>query len=251
LVEKPVEKFMKVKNVSWFGLMTLVALPLQVGYGQSAGAPAATPTPAAQAPGNPGTAPASLSASVAEVVKLSKAGMGETVVMAYVKNSLFSYNLSANDILYLKDAGITSPVIAAMLDHDKALRDSAAPPAAYDPQPQPGAPGSQTQALQPATAAAPQPEASVGVAAPQTVAPATVIVSQTPPPAQVEVVTVCPGPDYYWAPGYWGWSGGWIWIGGGWRVGGGYRWGGFHGGGWGFHGGWGGHGGGHGGGGHR
>ena len=44
----------------------------------------------------------------------------------------------------------------------------------------------------------------------------TVIVTQQPPPAQVEVVTVSPGPAYQWAPGYWSWNGAWVWVGGGW-----------------------------------
>src|SRR5262249_1588152 len=29
-----------------------------------------------------------------------------------------------------------------------------------------------------------------------------------PPPAQVEVVPVTPGPAYVWVPGHWGWRGG-------------------------------------------
>jgi hypothetical protein len=49
--------------------------------------------------------------------------------------------------------------------------------------------------------------------------PGTVIVTQAPPPAQVEVVPVAPGPDYYWLPGYWSWQGGgWMWIGGYWGI---------------------------------
>ena len=43
------------------------------------------------------------------------------------------------------------------------------------------------------------------------------VAGQAPPPPQPEVITVAPGPGYYWVPGYWGWRGGtWIWIGGAW-----------------------------------
>src|ERR1700694_5382016 len=62
--------------------------------------------------------------------------------------------------------------------------------------------------------------AAVYQAQPTTNAPnGTVIVAQTPPPPQIEVIPVAPGPDYVWIPGYWGWNGGaWIWISGRWVV---------------------------------
>ena len=49
--------------------------------------------------------------------------------------------------------------------------------------------------------------------------PATAVATMAPPPQQVEVVPVAPGPDYYWVPGYWYWGGpGWIWVGGRWTI---------------------------------
>jgi len=42
-----------------------------------------------------------------------------------------------------------------------------------------------------------------------------VVVAQAPPPPQVEIVPVAPGPEYVWMPGYWSWGGGgWVWVGG-------------------------------------
>ena len=43
-----------------------------------------------------------------------------------------------------------------------------------------------------------------------------VVTDQPPPPAQTEVISVAPGPEYVWMPGYWsvGVGGGWVWIGG-------------------------------------
>ena len=49
--------------------------------------------------------------------------------------------------------------------------------------------------------------------------PGPVVVAPAPPPAPpVEVVTVAPGPDYYWMPGYWSWQGRWLWVGGAWAL---------------------------------
>ena len=45
----------------------------------------------------------------------------------------------------------------------------------------------------------------------------TVVAPAAPPTAQVEVMPVAPGPEYYWTPGYWGWNGAvWVWVGGRW-----------------------------------
>jgi len=177
-----------------------------------------------------------LSAGAAEVVKLAGAGVGEDVVLAYVRSSQAPFNLTANTILQLKDAGVASPVIAAMLNRDGALRAQPVPRAV------PGGAGA----------------VPVQAPPPQQVAPVYTTVPAVQPAAPVEVVTVSPGPDYYWVPGYWGWNAGWIWTGGYWGCRTGWGWGGYHGwggyrgsgwsgrGGWaGYHGGWGGfHGGG-------
>lgn len=53
---------------------------------------------------------------------------------------------------------------------------------------------------------------------PQPAPAAPVMTTEAPPPPQVEVVPVAPGPDYYWMPGYWNWNGGWVWIGGNWVI---------------------------------
>ncbi len=204
---------------------------------------------------------AAVSPSAAEVVKLSRAGMGDEVIRAYIKSCQSPFTLSADGILQLKDAGVTSPLIAAMLAHDTSLRGQN-PPAAFNYNQRLYPPAEQT----PGAPAPAQPAPQQQFVAP---APGPAPAGQTPPPVPTEVIPVSPGPDYYWAPGYWGWDNGWIWVGGGWRFGvglgwggwgwgwGGPRygwgwgwgghggWGGYHGGGWGGHGGFG-HGGGHG-----
>jgi hypothetical protein len=62
---------------------------------------------------------------------------------------------------------------------------------------------------------APQPQA-VAITPPENPA----VVTEAPPPQQVEVVPVSPGPTYVWVPGYWsvGVGGHWVWIGGRYAV---------------------------------
>src|SRR2546430_17550268 len=100
------------KKAQWIGMMVGAALPLFPAYSQEVAPTVTQPSPNALA------APASLPPSAAEVVKLSQSGVGDDVILAYVKNSQTSYNLSAKDVLALKDSGISSPILTAMLNHD-------------------------------------------------------------------------------------------------------------------------------------
>ncbi len=148
----------------------------------------------------PGTAPApQVSPAAAEVVKLASSGVGDDVVVAYIRNSQSAFDLNADQLLYLKDVGLSQQVITAMLDHDNALKGQApgapAPAPApelqpqsqqyqqYAPQPQQGAPAGPTSYFQPASApeAAPAPQPSMPVQAP----PPGPAATATPPPAYV------------------------------------------------------------------
>ena len=168
--------------------------------------------------------------ATSQVLQLAQARLGDATIIAYIRNSGNSYGLNADQIIYLRQQGLSDAVITTMLS-----------------QPRAGA------ALTLPTTPAPAPVASTtyaGQASTATVAPS-VAYEQTLPAA-----TYYSDPyyydSYYYYPGYawyppvtigWGWGwGGWGWRGGGYY--GGYR-GGWHGGG--FGGGW--HGGGFGGGG--
>jgi hypothetical protein len=61
-------------------------------------------------------APAKLPYGVDDVLKLSRAQIGDEIILNYVRNSATIYNLGANDIVYLKSAGVSERVISAMLD---------------------------------------------------------------------------------------------------------------------------------------
>jgi hypothetical protein len=167
----------------------------------------------------PATASASappLAYGVPQILKLKQAEVGDDTVIAYIKNSGNSYGLDADQIIYLRQQGISDAVLKAMLQQPK-LAAAPVMPAAPE------------LALQSATATA--------------VAP--VAVDPVAPPAMY--IQTVPATTYYYQPYYYpvyscfpavsfsfGWGGGWH---GGWHGGGGYYGGwhggvGWHGGGW-------------------
>lgn len=75
------------------------------------------------------TPPATQSPQLQEVVKLTQAKMSDEVILAYIKNSGASYNLSADDILYLNNQGVSQAVISALLQN-KGSAPAPAPAAA-------------------------------------------------------------------------------------------------------------------------
>ena len=82
-----------------------------------------SPAPAVEPRGNPGVPPADLkiSAGLAEIVKLAQAGVSEEVMLAYVNNSNQRFSLGSDEIVYLNDLGVASPVITAMIQRDGKL----------------------------------------------------------------------------------------------------------------------------------
>lgn len=122
---------------------------------------------------------------------MAEAGTSDDVLLAYIKNSASTFDLSADQILYLRDIGLSSPVITAMLSHDSDLRNQ--PPSyTYDqrlypptaPPPADTAPAPDT-AAQPAPVTAPpqqpMPTPAPAMATPAPVAPPPVYVASPPP----------------------------------------------------------------------
>ena len=167
-------------------------------------APAPAPSPAPH-----------LSYGVPQIVKLAQAQISDSTIIAYIKNSGNSYGLDANQIIYLRQQGISDGVINAMLSQPKP--GSVAPAAAPEP-------------AQVATA-------SDGSQVPAAVDQSATAYAQTPPPDQTADVPstsvyVVPdsGPYPYYYPAYYGYPyyapvGVTIGIGGRWGGG----WGGYHG----------------------
>ncbi len=61
-----------------------------------------------------------------ELIKLARSGVDEEVLLAYVESSPEAFNLSADDIIILKDLGVPSTVINAALHRGQALDSLAA-----------------------------------------------------------------------------------------------------------------------------
>jgi hypothetical protein len=92
----------------------------------------------------PGVYPSS---PLAQVIKLTQAGVSEAVIMAYVTNSGSTFNLNPDKIIYLKDIGAPDELVTAMMQRDQVLQAQMAA-AAYQPPPQP-APAPETIATEP------------------------------------------------------------------------------------------------------
>ena len=82
------------------------------------------------------TAPANLSPDLQEIVKLTQAHMGDDVLLTYIKNSGKAYNLSADDMVYLKSQGISDTVLNAVMQN-KPRAPIYTPPPAPAPAPAP------------------------------------------------------------------------------------------------------------------
>ncbi|KAF0171537.1 MAG: Uncharacterized protein FD161_4264 [Limisphaerales bacterium] len=139
----------------------------------------------------PNPAAANVSAPVAEVARLHLSGLDETVVRAFVEKSTNALSPGADELIYLKDIGVSPRIITAMIQQTAKMREQAAaaaalrasaPPAA-DPRPNMTviAANATLPAAQPAAPAAPQPAAQPAVVAP---APAPQVAAAPAPVAQ-------------------------------------------------------------------
>jgi hypothetical protein len=150
---------------------TSTAIPVQaqvppVAATAPTGALPASTLPADVVPGSP----------LAEVVKMLQAGVDLTTIKSYVLNSATPFNLTADNIIFLRDEGAPNDLVTAMLDRDKALSTSAAMP---PPAPAPAMAPAPASYPAPVPAPAPYPSSYPAPAAP----PATAGPDDTAPPA--------------------------------------------------------------------
>ena len=96
------------------------------------------------------TTAANLSPDLQEIVKFAQAHMSDDVILSYVKNSGKTYNLSADDMLYLNGQGVSQAVISALLRTQSAAAPVSAPAPSVPP---PGEPAPQPQMAPPPEAA--------------------------------------------------------------------------------------------------
>ena len=174
-----------------------------------------------------------LSFGVAEVSKLAHAKLSDEAIISFIQNSRRSYEMSAADIVYLHEDGVSDKVITAMLDKDRKVMETAnaaaAPSPVLAPQPAPASSPAPSVVAQAPTVVT-QPQTTYVQAAPTYVQPAPVYVYSAPAPVVYE-----PYPYYRPYYGYYGYPALSLSFGFGRGYhGGGFRGGGFHGG---FHGG--------------
>jgi hypothetical protein len=87
-----------------------------------------SPATAAPTPATPATQPDD--GRLADIVKIVKSGISESLIAEQIKQSGLTYKLSMNDLLYLKQNGVQDSVISALLaTKDAEAKKAAAPPA--------------------------------------------------------------------------------------------------------------------------
>jgi len=122
---------------NYFPSKTLIALVMAVaaasGYGSVAGAQPVPQPASASADALPENIPPGT--PVAEVVKLAQAGVDASVIQTYISTCASAFNLDANQIISLTDAGVSSNMVNAMIAHDKNLPVAVVQPAASSPAP--------------------------------------------------------------------------------------------------------------------
>ena len=173
-----------------------------------------TPSAAARAESVAATKAPRLSWGLDDVVKLSKAGVDESVIHSYILNSGVGYNPTAQDIIQLRELGVSSQITAALMQRGSEVRQTAT-----------------VEAQKQAQAAAAPAQAAPVYAAPATyVAPASTV-TYIGYPSYAYSYGGYYGPSYYSYPYYYG--GFYPSVSVGFRFGGGHfsgHSGGFHGG---------------------
>jgi hypothetical protein len=117
-----------------FASKTLIALAVTIATASCGGLVNAQPAPAtASASALPANIPPGT--PVAEVVKLAQAGMDAGVIENYISSCPDAFNVTADEIISLTDAGVSSDMVNAMIAHDKNLSTATTQPAAPSPAP--------------------------------------------------------------------------------------------------------------------
>jgi hypothetical protein len=98
--------------------LTVIAAIISVWSGTTAQAQDSSATNA-MPPAAPAASAPHLTYGVPQILKLAQADVGDDTIIAYIKNSGNSYGLNAEQILYLRQQGVSDPVITTMLNQPK------------------------------------------------------------------------------------------------------------------------------------
>jgi hypothetical protein len=119
--------------------------PLQNASAQTPPTPVAPET--AAPPVTPVTPPPDIypTSPLAQVVRLTQAGVDQGVIMTYITNSASTFNLDSEKIIYASDAGVPSGMVTVMMQRDQLLQQQfAAAQAAQQAQQNQPAPAPET-----------------------------------------------------------------------------------------------------------
>ncbi len=112
-------------SLRWFSTLTLAAA-LVLAARTVPAQDSATATTATASAGQ--TAP-QLSYGVSQIVQLSQAKVGDNTIINYIHNSGSSYGLDADQIVYLKQQGVSDTIINTMLSQPRLTQPTAPDPA--------------------------------------------------------------------------------------------------------------------------
>jgi len=105
---------------TWLLTGAVSLLPVAAALAQEPAAQLATPAPAVVA-----STTVKLPYGVEDVLKLSRAQINEDIILNYVQNSGTIYNLGPNDLVYLREQGVSDRLVNAMLDQRKRANEAA------------------------------------------------------------------------------------------------------------------------------
>jgi hypothetical protein len=143
------------------------------------------------------SAPSDLSPDVQEVLTLSHQHMDDSVITNYIISSGKSYRLSADDIIYLNNQGVSQPVITTLLKTSSSSSANVQSPVLSTPS-EPAAPSMASTPAEPA-APAPPPIDESSATPPGTVVsvPDSAAPGLAPAPIQAQAAPPPPTMDYF------------------------------------------------------
>lgn len=115
----------------WGALAGFGPLPLagQVTNAQPGDRPIAGPanpvSPDKKTDSTAGNNAVKLSWGLDDIAKLSKAGVDESVILTFIQNSGTAYNATAQDVIQLRESGVSAPVITALMRRGGEVRQTA------------------------------------------------------------------------------------------------------------------------------
>jgi hypothetical protein len=135
-----------IPQIRWLtGLISTAVLPALVLFPSAVTAAISVVAASDSPPNQSASVQVQFSAGISEILKMADAKVEGSVIIAYIDSSPTAYNPSASEIIMLKDRGVPSEVIAAMLKHGGDVRARAMTSTPPPSQPAPDATAPYTQ----------------------------------------------------------------------------------------------------------